>query len=197
MPKPTCSVEGCERPSKTRGWCNAHSQRFYKTGNPTGIRPARWDGYERPACSVPGCDVLAHARGYCPSHFFRWRRHGDPLVGRRNNAKGTVEERFWSFVDKAGPDDCWLWNGGLITGGYALFHADPGVTVYAHRWSYEHHIGPIPEGLVVDHTCHNRDLTCPGGACKHRSCMNPAHYEAIDNVKNMQRGVERLRKASA
>jgi len=33
-----CSIEGCAKPAKARGWCSTHSQRFYRTGSPTGVR---------------------------------------------------------------------------------------------------------------------------------------------------------------
>lgn len=34
--KSLCSIEGCERPVKARGWCWAHLRRFYRSGNPLG-----------------------------------------------------------------------------------------------------------------------------------------------------------------
>lgn len=38
--------------------------------------------------------------------------------------------------------------------------------------------GPVPVGMHLDHTCHNGDLSCPGGnTCRHRLCCNPAHLE--------------------
>lgn len=193
MPKRTCSIDGCENPHYGRGWCRAHYQRWRKTGDPLKIRPARWDGYERPSCSVAGCDELAHARGMCPSHFCRDRRHGDPLAGRRPNAKGTLAERFWHYTAKAGPDECWLWTGPMFTvSGYGQLGYG-GAPLYAHRVSYEVNVGPIPEGLVIDHTCHNADPDCPGGVCIHHRCVNPAHLEAVTSDENVRRGFARKR----
>ncbi|MEU2674187.1 HNH endonuclease [Streptomyces sp. NPDC007164] len=56
-----------------------------------------------------------------------------------------------------------------------------------HRASYELHFGSVPEGLVLDHTCHNRDESCPGGACVHHRCINPHHLEAVTQAENVHR----------
>ncbi|MEW2402092.1 HNH endonuclease signature motif containing protein [Streptomyces sp. NPDC046862] len=61
---------------------------------------------------------------------------------------------------------------------------------FAHRLAYVMFVGPIPEGLVIDHVCHNQDTSCPGGhACLHRQCVNPAHLEAITRGENVLRGL--------
>lgn len=58
----------------------------------------------------------------------------------------------------------------------------------AHRVAYELLVGPIPSGLVLDHTCHN-GTNCSGGAeCLHRRCVNPAHLELVTNRENILRG---------
>jgi hypothetical protein len=56
----------------------------------------------------------------------------------------------------------------------------------AHRRAYVEAYGPIPEGFTVDHECHNRDETCPGGpSCKHRACVNPEHLRAVPTGTNI------------
>lgn len=89
-----------------------------------------------------------------------------------------LPERFWPKVQKTG--SCWLWLGALHpTAGYGRIRlAGRGApTVPAHRVAYELLVGPIPDGLVLDHLCRNR------------GCVNPAHLEPVTNGENVRRGV--------
>jgi len=120
-------------------------------------------------CSVGGCDNKKVARGWCGKHYQRWAKYGDPA--HPTQIRGDDESRFWSMVDKGGPGDCWLWSGGKTTNGYGQFFTG-GVTVGAHRYAYELMVGPIPEGMQVDHRCHNEDQSCGRGTeCLHRRCV--------------------------
>lgn len=76
-------------------------------------------------------------------------------------------------VDAGG---CWLWTANLDTSGYGRFWFE-GRTVSAHRFSYEQLIGPIPEGLDIDHLC------------RVRHCVNPEHMEPVTRQVNGLRGV--------
>jgi hypothetical protein len=64
-----------------------------------------------------------------------------------------------------------------------------GGSMPAHRFGFGMFIRPVEPGEVVDHVCHNRDDSCPGGdTCEHRACQNPAHWEAVPAVINGARG---------
>lgn len=87
-------------------------------------------------------------------------------------------ELFWAKVDKTG--DCWLWTAGRNRQGYGEFatrQTDNPKTRVAHRIAYELVVGPIPEGLVLDHLCRNPP------------CVNPAHVEPVTVGENTMRGV--------
>jgi hypothetical protein len=85
----------------------------------------------------------------------------------------STAERFWAKVRKT--DGCWLWQGSLRSG-YGRFRGGAGPLVTAHRYAYRLLVGPIPEGLVLDHLCRN-------GAC-----VNPAHLEPVTQRENLRRG---------
>lgn len=83
---------------------------------------------------------------------------------------------------------CWLWNKAIHPTGYAMVNRK-GRTQVAHRFVYELLVGPIGDGLDLDHRCHTEDPTCPGGrTCKHRSCVNPDHMEPVEPLVNHRRG---------
>lgn len=93
------------------------------------------------------------------------------------------------FIDKIAvqPNGCWLWSGCLVDG-YGRLRVD-GNYILAHRFSYEYHVGLIPAELILDHQCHNKDLTCLGGSsCLHRRCVNPEHLEPATRRDNTNRG---------
>jgi len=91
---------------------------------------------------------------------------------------GTITDEQ-GFLSLASPTDegCWNWNGWLTLDGYGQCRAPRGSKQMAHRVAYEMFVGPIPVGLVIDHLCRNR------------SCVNPAHLEAVTQRENLARGI--------
>lgn len=91
-------------------------------------------------------------------------------------ADTKLVERFWTKVEKRGPDECWEWKAGKGNGYGSIRATGHGPSLLAHRISYELLVGPIPEGLVIDHLCRNR------------GCVNPTHLEPVTMVENVMRG---------
>lgn len=98
-----------------------------------------------------------------------------------------MDEPAWArCVPKFQPngDECWRWSNAVLRGGYGQFWLN-GRMQLAHRVVYEHLVGPIGEGLTLDHLCHNADPTCVGGwECLHRRCVNPAHLQPVTHREN-------------
>lgn len=90
----------------------------------------------------------------------------------------SVEERFWSKVDKS--SDCWVWTAYRTHKGYGLFSIEHGKLVQVHRWSYEQHHGTIPDGLEIDHIC------------RVRACVNPSHLRAVTHKQNIENADRRI-----
>lgn len=75
--------------------------------------------------------------------------------------------------------ECWIWVARLNRNGYGRLHHE-GFEKMAHRVCYETFVGPIPEGLLLDHRCRNR------------CCVNPAHLEPVTHQVNTLRGEAKL-----
>lgn len=120
-------------------------------------------------CSFEGCNRPLHAKTLCLPHY-KQQRKGGPLRPVRS---ASPIDRFWANVDKRGPGDCWEWTAVKVTGGYGKIVVD-GKNQRAHRYSYKVAKGPIPSGMVVDHTCHNT------------GCVNPAHLRLATRSQNME-----------
>lgn len=88
--------------------------------------------------------------------------------------------RFERQVDRSGPNGCWLWTG-TTRRGYGRIRDEPPTyrALTASRVAYELYVGPIPEGMVIDHLCDNP------------TCVNPEHLEAVTQSVNLQRRVDR------
>ena len=83
-------------------------------------------------------------------------------------------DRFWSFIDKQGIDDCWSWKGRRSPKGYGHFNLGPGKIVRASRYMLELVLGrkldPDEQAL---HSCNNPP------------CCNPAHLRKGTHEDNM------------
>ena len=75
--------------------------------------------------------------------------------------------------------ECWEWTGARSSTGYGVIQrggVGPKKLLFAHRLAYEFYVGPIPDGLHIDHLCRNR------------GCVRPDHLEAVTVRENILRG---------
>lgn len=84
-------------------------------------------------------------------------------------------ERFEAKYVVNDETGCWEWTAFRNWDGYGTFW-DEGRMFMAHRWSYGRFVGPIPEGLTLDHLC------------RVRHCVNPVHLEPVTQHENLLRG---------
>lgn len=86
----------------------------------------------------------------------------------------NLEQKLRSKITEDS-NGCWVWHGSKTSKGYGRFYTQ-GVCIWTHRLSYELFIGPIPEGLDIDHLC------------RVPACCNPTHLEPVTRQENTLRG---------
>lgn len=83
----------------------------------------------------------------------------------------AAQERFWSKVRKT--PGYWEWTAARMGGRYGSFYLD-GRVQGAHRVAYTLAVGVIPDGMLIDHVCHNK------------GCVNPAHLRLASKKQNAE-----------
>lgn len=82
------------------------------------------------------------------------------------------------------PNGCWLFTGYLNKDGYGKIRVGrrgdgTAKSMYAHVVCYEELVGPVPEGLELDHVKER---------CTSRACCYPDHLEPVTHLENIRRG---------
>ena len=112
MSTEVCSVKGCEKPVRARGFCNYHYQKAMESGE---ISPLKY----LDICAVDGCSSPTHARGLCNHHYRRSLR-GFPLTSPHKGAisgarkKSPCEYNIWKAMNQRcnNPNDKNYWRYG-------------------------------------------------------------------------------------
>lgn len=155
-----CAVDECESRHFARGLCAKHYQRLKTYGTTELTRQAGQP------CMALDCEAPRNSNGLCAAHYQRLRGSG------RLTPPSRVERLVESYAVDA--NGCWLWQAAPDAAGYGRISIGNQVR-YAHRVSYETFIGPIPDGLTIDHLC------------RIRRCINPTHLEPVTLAENVRR----------
>ncbi|WP_327421883.1 HNH endonuclease [Streptomyces sp. NBC_01230] len=165
-----CSVSDCTKTAVARGWCSTHWMRWQRNGAPDVLQDRG-----RQQCDVSDCTRDVKYRGLCGMHVQRFTRTGSTALYPK-----SFEQRFREKFEVGPADQCWVWTGATNDQGYGHLHigGKGGSKLGAHRVSYELSVGPIPDGLEIDHLCRNT------------SCVNPQHLEPVTTQENNRRARE-------
>lgn len=132
-----------------------------------------------PVCSYPGCPRRHNSRGLCGPHGAMELR-GETLRPLQDRTGPIARPPLDRFAEKVAlqDDGCLVWTGSMYGNGYGAFF--PGGNrasgnVLAHRYAYQSFVGPVPDGLDLDHLCRNR------------ACVMPSHLEPVTRAENVRR----------
>lgn len=165
--QPICSVDGCGKSAKSRGYCTGHYERWRITGDAQTPHVVT----KNMRCAVDGCTKPPHGK-YCQTHYRLQKKYGSTEY--RQTPAGAARAHL-DVVLAIETDDCIEWPyGRLVAGGYGRVGKDKG----AHRMVCEMAHGKPFKGARACHSCGN------GG------CVNKRHLRwgtAKDNAEDAKR----------
>lgn len=189
MPDAICSWEGCLKPVAKKGLCNGHyirKRRGKPMDPPVGDRggPVK---QPRGTCSMDGCarTVYNIEHQLCRRHYHLEWKYGDPTTPSKI-VHATWDE-IRRMVTRNPETGCLEWTGAITDDGYGDVTFE-GERWLAHRLFWSQIVGPLTDGLTLDHVCHSNDLSCTGSACRHRRCVDVRHLEEVPQSINSTRG---------
>jgi hypothetical protein len=100
-------------------------------------------------------------------------------MARTGRPRTPLIIRFFKLYPDRPRDGCWV-NPNRHTAGYHTISQAPerkSRQKGAHVVSYELFVGPVPDGMILDHV-----------VCQNRSCANWRHLEPVTYLENFRRG---------
>ena len=174
--KRICSIPGCEKSVRTRGWCGMHYARLMSNGD-TGPVGSLLASNQGTLCSGPECDREATRKGMCGAHY-RQARRGDPLRPIRENfgaTRGmTLDERLQYYTGDPNENGCRIWSGSINDRGYAVINTRGArKSALAHRVAHDLAKGEVtPAHLPIHHKC---GVT---------ACVEVTHLQVVEPWEN-------------
>lgn len=184
-----CSINGCNKPVKSRGWCSAHYERNRKYGE--ALAPIRTPRRLN-TCIVAGCNKPVKATGLCHAHYSRQANHGTPTGGRIPQGEAF---RFYSDVvlRYADGEKCLIWPYGRDSAGYGRIWTGKRADNVCRLVCEAIYGTPARERNISAHSCGNG----------HIGCVNPHHLRwattaenAADMIKHKAAGIGRFVRAN-
>lgn len=88
-----CTIQGCEKPVRARGWCSTHYARWSRTGDPGPAASLARVAAEITPCTVEGCERPKRTSGaaFCEMHYYRIRRTGEAGPAELLIGRGPIE----------------------------------------------------------------------------------------------------------
>lgn len=162
-----CALDGCSKKAYCRGWCSTHYSQVRR-----GVEPhlTLSRNITRKVCKIQDCGRIHDAKGYCKTHYNQYRE-GKPFQRKYVKFDPSVpaSEIINAFSKRDEETGCLVWQRATRGRGYGVLRGVP-----AHREAYKSAYGEIPDGMVIDHKCHNPP------------CVEPTHLRAITVKENAQ-----------
>ena len=179
--KKICKVDGCEKQSLARGWCQRHYDSWRLRGDP--MAASKVERSANRTCIAENCTRKATKRGLCDKHYRRWARTGSPSplprIAAESELRTEAVRKFLMRVKVNHKTGCWLLPEGsdLETPGKISYN---GRNWRGYEFYYKVYQGlDLPDGLELAHVC--REHGCDRNR---RSCCN--HVRAVNHAENMR-----------
>lgn len=182
--QPPCSVDECERLSRSGGMCDLHYRRWKRHGDASIVLLMR-----RETCTVDNCGKAAFGRGLCNKHYYQmWINAGGrakkaaALARRRAHMAGSPapgSQLSWVAFWQRGTHQCHLCGVGCDPSDFVMKinRAGREQKICGPRYPSLDHIIPLSKG--GEHTEANTALACM--SCNRRKCAKGTGHEAEYN----------------
>lgn len=140
------------------------------------------NGEEQIAAGFCQCGCGSTTGMWTKTHRPKGRVKGRPkgfVRGRNGRTSGYQDlSKAYKVEERGCESPCWIWVKAVLPSGYGhCWDGRTGRMKGAHIVFYENKLGPVLEGLELDHLCRVTE------------CVNPDHLEAVTHTENVRRSI--------